>query len=382
VILNGHEWVERQAKAAGIEAIKEENVFIRFTDGPGLGRAADTLRSPNAIGLLARAVDRWIYSACLCFGLSLAEQEQSGFRYEYSVFQAEYSRNLLFRQTTVLQRLYQPLIDRVRNMLSVNTIKMLFGRKRCPYRRRKGVNPPTVQVAVERPVPDLTVMNVEFGNILLRIYDKGGRVLRIEATTRNARKLGCGNGLDKLPAILDRLASFVSHFMDVLHAAQVPYLDVRLLEDLPKPTQRGKNRIAGVNLQNPRMRFVVESVMQLAGHPDGFTVNQLAAKVRENARWTESDYNSRRAAYDLKKLRAKHLVERVENTRKYEVFKAAFRHLAAYFILQEEVVKPIAASVGRSRQGQCAHKRNTPEYHRDNLRREMRKLFKLLGIAA
>jgi hypothetical protein len=33
--------------------------------------------------------DRWIYTACLCFGLDLAEQQRSGFGYGYSVYQAE-----------------------------------------------------------------------------------------------------------------------------------------------------------------------------------------------------------------------------------------------------------------------------------------------------
>ncbi len=37
-----------------------------------------------------------VYTACLCFGLDLAEQQDSGFRYAYSVYQAEYSRNLIF----------------------------------------------------------------------------------------------------------------------------------------------------------------------------------------------------------------------------------------------------------------------------------------------
>jgi hypothetical protein len=49
-----------------------------------------------AVGRLSQVCDRWIYSACLCFGLDLDEQDRSGFRYGYSVYQAEYSRNLMF----------------------------------------------------------------------------------------------------------------------------------------------------------------------------------------------------------------------------------------------------------------------------------------------
>jgi hypothetical protein len=57
---------------------------------------AETLSQDGAIGRLSQACDRWIYTACLCFGVDLADQQVSGFRYEYSACQAEYSRNLIF----------------------------------------------------------------------------------------------------------------------------------------------------------------------------------------------------------------------------------------------------------------------------------------------
>jgi hypothetical protein len=61
-----------------------------------LAKIADTLSEESAIGRLREACERWIYSTCLCFGLDLQEQERSGFAYQYSNFQIEYSRNLLF----------------------------------------------------------------------------------------------------------------------------------------------------------------------------------------------------------------------------------------------------------------------------------------------
>ena len=74
VILNGHEYVACQARAAGIGFAKEGNCFTDIADPQGLARVADTLSQPAAIGRLGQVCDRWIYSACLCFGLDLAEQ--------------------------------------------------------------------------------------------------------------------------------------------------------------------------------------------------------------------------------------------------------------------------------------------------------------------
>ena len=97
VILNGHEYVAVAAQAEGIGFVKEGNCFTGMADPQGLARVADVLSQHAAIGRLGQACDRWIYTARLCFGLDLDEQQRSGFRYGYSVYQAEYSRNLLFK---------------------------------------------------------------------------------------------------------------------------------------------------------------------------------------------------------------------------------------------------------------------------------------------
>jgi hypothetical protein len=114
VILNGHEWVACQAQTAGIGYTKEGNCFTAVADPQALAQVADTLSQHATIGRLRRVCERWIYSACLCFGLSMAEQQQSGFRYAYSVYQAEYSRNLLFRSGGQMDRVFNTMVDRTR----------------------------------------------------------------------------------------------------------------------------------------------------------------------------------------------------------------------------------------------------------------------------
>jgi hypothetical protein len=91
VILNGHEYVAAQAGAAGIGFTQQGNCFTAVADPAGLAQVADTLSQQATVGRLSQVCDQWIYSACLCFGLDLAEQTRSGFRYEYAVYQAEYT---------------------------------------------------------------------------------------------------------------------------------------------------------------------------------------------------------------------------------------------------------------------------------------------------
>jgi hypothetical protein len=70
--------------------VVEEYLASHPVAGPGV------MSRDAAVGRLSQVCNRWIYTACLCFGLDLAEQARTGFGYSYSIYQVEYSRNLIF----------------------------------------------------------------------------------------------------------------------------------------------------------------------------------------------------------------------------------------------------------------------------------------------
>ena len=78
--------------------------------------------------------DRWIYTACLCFGLDLAEQQRSGFGYGYSVYQAEYSRTCCSPSDAQMDKIFDRVVDRTRSRLDVPILRTLFGAKQRPGR--------------------------------------------------------------------------------------------------------------------------------------------------------------------------------------------------------------------------------------------------------
>jgi hypothetical protein len=98
VILNGHEYMDRQARKAGILFKREGNCFNHISDQAGFARIAETLTDESAVGRIAAVCRRWIYPTCIDCALDAAERERSGFQYEYSVYQFEYNRDLIFKQ--------------------------------------------------------------------------------------------------------------------------------------------------------------------------------------------------------------------------------------------------------------------------------------------
>ena len=377
VMLNGHEYVAVAAQGEGIGFTKEGNCFTEIADPQRLARVADAWPRHAAIGRLGQVCDRWIYSACLCFGLDLAEQQASGFRYAYSVYQAEYSRNLLFRSGAQMEALFDRILDRTRSRLDIPAIRTLFGLKARPHRNRKH-GPPAQEIVIEKPRYGLSWFRISFGRLQLKAYTKGEHVLRFEATVHNTKELRCRRSLENFTEIIDRLAGMADRFATTLDCAGTGFLPDGVLDELPLPARAGTSRIAGVDMNKPRIRAALSAALALASAPGGFTVAEHAATVRQIT--GQDGYTTRQAAYDLRKLRGKQLVDKPGRTRRYHVPPASARTISALLTLRDHVIAPILAGIRSPRMGRKPKIWTAADRDYENLRIGMQTLFQHLGI--
>src|SRR5208282_3776179 len=227
--------------------------------------------------------------------------------YAYSVYQVEYSRNLLFHSGRQMEDVFDAAVDRTRSRLDVPQVTTLFGAKTRP-RTARGHPSPRLQVAIETPAYDLTKFKVHFGNLTLKGYTKGERVLRFEGIAHNTKDLRCGRALDKFAPIVTRLKQMAGEFCTALDCVDVGFIPDGLLDTLPAASHLGSTRIGGIDVNKPRSRAVLAAALALAIAPGGFTVADFAAKVRDMT--GQTSYTSRKAAYDLRKLRGKHLADK------------------------------------------------------------------------
>jgi hypothetical protein len=379
VILNGHEYVAATARAAGIGFTKEGNCFTGIADPRGLARVADTLSQSAAIGRLGQVCDRWIYTACLCFGLDLAGQARSGFRYGYSIYQAEYSRNLLFRSGGQMEDLFDRILDRTRSRLDIPTLRVLFGLKNRPHSNR-AAGPPAQEIVIEKPQYGLAWFRIRFGLLQLKAYTKGEHVLRLEATVHNTKQLRCRRSLENFPEIITRLAGMAERFATTLDCADITFLPDGSLDELPLPSRIGATRTGGIDLNKPRIRAALAAALALAAAPHGFTAAQFTAKAQHLN--THVDYTIRQGAYDLRKLRGKGLAVKPGRTRRYHIPPEAARTIAALLALRDQVIAPILAGVRSPRRGRKPAHWTRIDRDYETLRIGMQGLFNDLGITA
>ena len=371
-----------QAQKAGVGFAKQDNCFTKVANAAELAQIADTLSQPEITGRLRQLCERWIYTTCLCFALNLEEQKRSTFHYQYSVYQLEYSRNLLFSSGRQMEEIFQALIDRSRSPLDLDRIKTIFGDKKRPHYHRRKKNATRWGVVVETPAYDVTIFKVHYGKMTLKIYSQGERVLRIEVIVHSTREYRGSRSLPAFPEIVVRLKGILERFLDALGCINACFVSDETLEQLPQAAQIGQTKVGGIDLNKPRMRRVAEAVLTLSAAPAGFTASDLARHVNALSGATESEYGPRRAAYDIKKLRAKEMVRKIGKSRRYEPVPEGLRALTALLVLRHKIIRPLLAASAQPEPPAQPTNPMPMDHHYESLRSGMRNLFTELGIAA
>ncbi len=238
------------------------------------------------------------------------------------------------------------------------------------------------EVAVERPVYDLTIFKLHCGKLTLKCYTKGERVLRIEAMAHNTQELDCGRSLAKFPDIVSKLKAILERFQQALSCMDQGFIADQTLEQLPTPTRVGQSRVGGIDFNKPRMRWVAEAVLALASSPGGFSATELACQVRNLGAQAASNYGRHQASYDLKKFRGKQMVRRLPRKQRYEPLPQGLKALAALLVLRDKVIQPLLAGALETRPARGAQNPTQLDHHYEALRVAMQGLFHELGIAA
>ena len=290
----------------------------------------------------------------------------------------------------MVDEVYQQLLDRTRVRLDVERVKTIFGSRqrprikiaqaRRPQRGRRAAEGSREVRCVEH---DLTVMKVHGDQRTLKLYDKGERLLRLEMVIHNAKALKRRRGLPDLGEIAESMRQTLSRFMGVVQVAHVATVDRHVYHELSEPGQLGTRRMAGIHMTNARMRNVMDTVVAWSSCPDGFTLEQVAAGVRERMHCHRGIYDRRQAGYDLKKLRAKRLVAKRKKSRRYEVAPEAVGLLCGRATLHDRVLVPILAIMSRGQKNAARQSNPHPvDQHYEQIRHASVEILRHLGVAA
>ena len=265
--------------------------------------------------------------------------------------------------------------------MDLKTIKTILGYKRRPKYRQRARRSTEWEVAVERPTYDLTIFKLHSGKLTLKIYTKGERILRIEAVAHNTQELNCGRSLDKFPEVVFRLKAILERFADALSCIDQCFI----ADDLARASAA---RLAGCQNSRRGHRSQQGADALCRRGPDRLVSGQwiaasdVAARVRLLSKQSPLQYGPRHAAYDLKKLRGKQIVDRIRHTRRYETLPSGLRALTALLVLRNKAIKPLLAAAQPLRPTRGAHNPHPIDAHYQTINLAMQGVFHELGLAA
>lgn len=328
VLLNGHHWVERRAAAHGLQLDKQGNGFVAIDAPARLQQLADRLTERD----IQRVADRWTYRVLPV--LSYKQRHDSRFQYRWSIAQLEVSHNLVFRPGYPLAELFQRHIDLNRRWLCPTSIATVFGKKSSSAAQG-------TTVSVYQSHCSQTVLRIKHHRDLLKLYDKYQRILRNECTCNDPTRFGVGKLLTNFSPLRSRMTDALQRFLHLQQAVLDSTLDRGQLTALAQTSELGRSRVPGIRLENERIMLVLHLLGYIGTDARGFTSPQLRQLYLEQ---TGRTYSPAQASYDLRKLRAKAILERLPTGQRYTLTDRGVRLAAVLGKLRFRFLSPVVAS--------------------------------------
>jgi hypothetical protein len=144
------------------------------------------------------------------------------------------------------------------------------------------------------------------------------------------------------------MSAIVDNYHNVQQDVMETFVDRGQLRQLAEPTTLpGGRRIPGLKLDHPRQLAVMHSLVRFSNIAGGgrFTTADLHGPALHALGVTESKYSLASFRYDLAKLRAKGLVEKIPHSRRYQLMGKGYSICVAFLKLFEKIYSPLTAGL-------------------------------------
>jgi hypothetical protein len=301
---NGHEWAKRQLDQAGIGFTALDNGLREAADQAAAERVCERL----AAGHLRVFIERWL--ARLPSPLTAADQA-AGFRYDFSVRQLEVSDTAVFDRPQAGRAWFEAAIREHLDLGRPEQVRLVVDRRIT--RQTPGRFQTTL---VTRDVdPHL---QIHYRSSKVKAYFKEQRALRVETTINDPRDFGVGRRLtsENWQALRQIGVATNARFLAALGEGAPPPPDATTLAAVVLPSERDGLRAPGLRFGDPRVMALLAALAALC-HVTGGLTN--AGLCRLMAGLLGRDYSTRQATYDLRRLRRKGLIQRLQGRHVYQV---------------------------------------------------------------
>jgi len=329
---NGHAWLANQLQEQGITYEMLDNAFVHIADYV----AANQIANEFKIEILHSHLDEVAQQYCpVVTDLKL--------NYHWSIMQAEYATDLVFKSQDTLQTFYPLLLETLTHAVKPADIATFLGRKlHGNYQGELGnrFNKRWLGTRIKH----------QMGPISIKLYDKFKLVLRIETTVNNVtffkhyRQVHHRDGsismrwapmkktIHSLPALRETLFAANQRYLNFISSIATPEVGVEKLHRLAETKTENHHRHKGFNLFSEEDTCLFRTLLQGEFFISGFTNKQLRTSL--------SDKSAAQVTRLLKRLRVHGVIKKVGKRYKYYLTDFGRQAAAMALKLREMVLIP------------------------------------------
>jgi hypothetical protein len=331
VFLNGHSFLAQELTRLGVGFRKDDNAVLAVDDLAALEAAAERLTP----GLIERRCNYWVRHLAPRF--TAEERAAVDLHYRYSVAQIELATDVIFRRSAPLKALFRRATELGILLGGADRTTHLFGRR---ITARYGGK---LQTVLDRRNEGQPILRSYYGSSFVKQYEKGDRLLRTETCINNTYDLRIGRRLDNLPTLKERMLATNTRYLDAQAELLASTVDAGDLAILARPVQVGARRVPGLKLEDDRVIRLLEGLLHPGTFVADWTTREVHARLLARHRLTEADYRLGQLRYDLGKLRAHGLVERLGTSRRYRLTARGLKLGVLLVKLRTRLLGPLAS---------------------------------------
>jgi len=337
ICLNQHYWLAEKMKQAGIRFTQTGNCFRSCSDPAALQQMADSLTAKD----LQRCGHKWINRLIPFF--SGSERREHGCWHQLFFSQVEFCDNLIFRRRAALDQLGDRLLDANRNLGRPDKLTVIFGRRVTKQYSGK------LQTEIEDLHLGNPVMRSYYKNGFAKHYVRDHDVLRFETASNDVKgDYGINKAIENLVPLREKLQGITERYQNVQQDILETFLDRGELRKLGEPTlQANGKRIPGLKLDHPRQLAVMSSLVRFShvAAGDTFTTKELQTAAAEALGISIEELTLGGLRYELWKLRAKGLIEKLPHSRRYRLLPNGYRICLLFLKLFDKIYAPLTAGL-------------------------------------
>ncbi|MDL1896330.1 helix-turn-helix transcriptional regulator [Anaerolineae bacterium CFX7] len=335
---NGHNWLAHQLQQRGIAYKMLDNAFVQIADYT----LANQLAKEFDVEMLHPRLDefaRQYYPVITDLQLN----------YYWSILQAEYATDLVFKHRDALQAFYPHLLETLTHAVKPADIATFLGRRTDCF----GYETSNYQGELGNRFNQRwlgTRLKHQMGPVCIKMYDKFGFILRLETTVnqvsffRQYRTVQHRDGsttmrwaplkktIHSLSALRENLDAANQRYLQFILAIATPHVGVAKLHQLAETKTENQHRHKGFNLFAEEGTCLFRTLLQGEFCISGFTNPQL----RQHLPNKSASHMTRL----LKRLRVHGIIKKVGKRYKYYLTDFGRETVALALKLRELVIIP------------------------------------------